>query len=87
MELKGEPTVDRLIISDAQPSIESNNPWKDESPRGPYYMNVMFDSLIAVDPLDGSFIPGLAEEFSVEPDGASIRLKLRQWRPIPRRQR
>ena len=78
MEPKGEPTVDRLIISDAQPSIESNNPWKDESPRGPYYMNVMFDSLIAVDPLDGSFIPGLAEEFSVESDGASIRLKLRR---------
>ena len=29
-------------------------------------------------PLDGSFIPGLAEEFSFEPDGASIRLKLRR---------
>ena len=41
-------------------------------------MNAMYDSLIAVDPLDGSFIPGLAESFSVEPDGTSIRLKLRQ---------
>ncbi len=74
----GETVVDRLIIADGPPSIESNNPWKLESPRGPYFMNVIYDSLIAVDPLDGSFIPGLAEEFSVEPDGTSIRLKLRQ---------
>ena len=75
---KGEPVVDRLIIADGPPSVESNNPWKLESPRGPYFMNAMYDSLIAVDPLDGSFIPGLAESFSVEPDGTSIRLKLRQ---------
>ena len=74
----GEPVVERLIISDAPPSSESSNPWKLESPRGPYYMNAIYDSLIAVDPLDGSFIPGLAESFSVEPDGTSIRLKLRQ---------
>ena len=75
---KGEPVVDRLIIADGPPSRESNNPWGFESPRGPYFMNAVYDSLIAVDPLDGSFIPGLAEEFSVEPDGTSIRLKLRR---------
>ena len=75
---KGEPVVERLVISDAPPSSESSNPWKLESPRGPYYMNAIYDSLIAVDPLDGSFIPGLAESFSVEPDGTSVRLKLRQ---------
>ncbi len=75
---EGDPVVERLIISDAPPSSESSNPWKLESPRGPYYMNAIYDSLIAVDPLDGSFIPGLAESFSVEPDGTSIRLKLRQ---------
>ena len=73
---KGEPVVERLVISDAPPSSESSNPWKLESPRGPYYMNAIYDSLIAVDPLDGSFIPGLAESFSVEPDGTSVRLKL-----------
>ena len=75
---KGEPVVERLVISDAPPSSESSNPWKLESPRGPYYMNAIYDSLIAVDPLDGSFIPGLAESFSVEPDGTSVRLMLRQ---------
>lgn len=73
-----EAVVTRLIIADGPPSVESNNPWKLESPRGPYFMNAVYDSLIAVDPLDGSFIPGLAESFSVEPDGTSIRLKLRQ---------
>lgn len=73
-----EPVVSRLIIADGPPSVESNNPWKLESPRGPYFMNAIYDSLIAVDPLDGSFIGGLAESFSVEPDGTSIRLKLRQ---------
>ena len=73
----GEPVVDRLVIADGPPSRESNNPWGFESPRGPYFMNAVYDSLIAVDPLDGSFVPGLAESFSVEPDGTSIRLKLR----------
>ena len=75
---QGDPVVERLIIADAPPSRESNNPWGFESPRGPYFMNVVYDSLIAVDPLDGSFVPGLAESFSVEPDGTSIRLKLRK---------
>ena len=74
----GEPVVERLVIADGPPSVESNNPWALESPRGPYFMNVIYDSLIAVDPLDGSFIPGLAESFSIEPDGVSVRLKLRQ---------
>ena len=75
---KGEPVVERLVIADGPPSVESNNPWKLESPRGPYFMNAVYDSLIAVDPLDGSFIGGLAESFSVEPDGTSIRLQLRK---------
>ncbi|MCY4624841.1 MAG: ABC transporter substrate-binding protein [Chloroflexi bacterium] len=73
-----EPVVERLVLADGPPSEETNNPWGFESPRGPYFMNAIYDSLIAVDPLDGSFLPGLAEEFSVEPDGTSIRLKLRQ---------
>lgn len=78
MEDKGDPVVERLIIADGPPSVESNNPWALESPRGPYFMNAIYDSLIAVDPLDGSFVPGLAASFSIEPDGTSVRLKLRE---------
>ena len=73
-----KPTVERLVISDAIPSVESNNPWKLENPRTPYYMRPMYESLIGVDALTGEFVPQLATEFSVEPDGTSLRFILRK---------
>ncbi|SVC63270.1 uncharacterized protein METZ01_LOCUS316124, partial [marine metagenome] len=73
-----KPTVEKLVISDAIPSVESNNPWKLENPRTPYYMRPMYESLIGVDALTGEFVPQLATEFSVEPDGTSLRFILRK---------
>lgn len=73
-----KPTVETLVISDATPTVESNNPWKLENPRTPYFMRPMYESLIGVDAETGDFVPQLATSFSVEPDGTSLRFILRQ---------
>jgi len=38
----------------------------------------MYEGLIGNDPSTGAFIPQLAESWAVEPDGKSIRFKLRR---------
>ena len=78
VEAMGEPVVKRLIISTAAPSEESNNPWRYSSPRTPWYFAATHESLIGADADTGEHVPQLAESWTIEPDGKSVRFQLRQ---------
>ena len=78
VEAMGDPVVQRLIVSTAAPTIETNNPWRYESPRGPWFFALTNESLIAGDADTGEHVPQLAESWSIEPDGVSVRWQLRQ---------
>ena len=78
VEAMGEPVAKRLIISTAAPSTETNNPWRYESPRGPWFFSATHESLIGADADTGEHVPQLAESWSIEPDGQSVRFQLRQ---------
>ena len=78
VEAMGEPVARRLIISTAGPSTETNNPWRYESPRGPWFFSATHESLIGADADTGEHIPQLAESWSIEPDGVSVRFQLRE---------
>ena len=75
-ELK--PKVKRLVISTAAPSTETNMPWRYESPRGPWFFASTHESLIGADADTGEHVPQLAESWSIEPDGVSVRFQLRK---------
>ena len=78
----GQPKVDRLVIALPPPSTESNNPWRLESPRTPFFFAATHESLIGADPDNGDLIPQLATEWRIEPDGSSVRFKIRQGIPF-----
>ncbi len=78
VEAMGEPVAKRLIISTAAPSTETNNPWRYESPRGPWFFSATHESLIGADADTGEHVPQLAESWSIEPDGVSVRFQLRK---------
>ena len=78
VEAMGEPVVKRLIISTAAPTTESSNPWRYESPRGPWFFSSTHESLVGADADTGEHIPQLAESWTIEPDGQSVRWQLRQ---------
>ena len=78
VEAMGDPVVERLIISTAAPTVETNNPWRYESPRGPWFFALTNESLLAGDADTGEHVPQLAESWTIEPDGVSVRWKLRE---------
>jgi ABC-type transport system substrate-binding protein len=73
-----KPVEARLIMAQGIPSVESNNPWRNESPRTPWFFAATHESLIGADADTGEHIPQLAEAWNVEPDGMSVRFKLRK---------
>jgi len=75
---EAKPVVKRLVISTPAPSNETNMPWRYESPRGPWFFAATHESLIGADADTGEHVPQLAESWSVEPDGISIRFQLRE---------
>ena len=75
-ELK--PVASTLVLATAAPSSETNMPWRYESPRGPWFFATTHESLIGADADTGEHVPQLAESWSIEPDGISVRFKLRK---------
>lgn len=73
------PVVAKLVIASGNPVSRSTfNPWLSESPRGPWFYATTHESLIGADPLTGDHVPRLATSWSIEPDGRSVRFKLRE---------
>jgi peptide/nickel transport system substrate-binding protein len=73
-----QPAVQRLVIGSPPPAAEGSNPARDQSPNDIYQLRPMYEGLIGNDPVTGAWAPQLAESWSVEPDGKSIRFKLRK---------
>jgi len=78
----GKPKVERLVIALPPPSAESNNPWRTLDPRNPWMFAATHESLIGANADTGDLIPQLATEWRFEPDGNSVRFKLRQGIPF-----
>lgn len=78
----GKPKVERLVIALTPPARESNNPWRTLDPRNPWFFAATHESLVGANPDNGALIPELATEWSFEPDGSSVRFKLRQGVPF-----
>ena len=72
-----EPKMRRLVISVAEPGTESNSP-RILTQTVTWQLRPMYEHLIGIDPATGRFVPQLATEWSLEPDGKSYRFKLRK---------
>jgi peptide/nickel transport system substrate-binding protein len=70
--------VNRLVVGSPPPAAEGSNPSRDLPPNDVYQLRPMYEGLIGNDPSTGAFIPQLAESWAIEPDGKSVRFKLRR---------
>lgn len=72
-----EPSVDRLVMA-LQLETEANDPRYTTSIPSSIGIRPMYDNLIEIEATTGNMVPGLAESWSLEPDGASWRFQLRE---------
>ena len=72
-----DPSVDRLVMA-LQLETEANDPRYTTSIPSSIGIRPMYDNLIEIDATTGNMVPGLAESWSLEPDGASWRFQLRE---------
>ena len=70
------PGVQRVVFSTPPPPL--SNALRDIGGSNTIQLRPMYDHLIGVDPEDGSLVPGLATEWSIDPSGLAIRFKLRE---------
>jgi peptide/nickel transport system substrate-binding protein len=73
----GAPKVNRVVMAVNAPAMENNDPRGDRGPTN-WIVRPMYEYLVGVDPSNGKYIPQLATEWSLQPDGQSFRFKLRQ---------
>ncbi len=71
------PKVQRVVLAVAPPATEGNDMGPMSAP-ALWPLRPMYEDLIAMDAKDGSLVPRLATEWSLEPDGASYRFKLQR---------
>ena len=76
-----KPKVDRLLIAMPSPSREGNNPNTELEPLSVFQLRPMLEWLVGYSS-KGEFEPMLATEWTVEPDGRSLRFKLRKGVPF-----
>ncbi len=72
-----EPSVTRIVIAIEPPAIEANNP-RQICCNDHHQLRPVYENLIGMDPTTGKLIPQLATEWAIEPDGRSVRFKLRR---------
>jgi len=71
-----KPKVDRLVFAVSPPPRESND--VDLAPTSNWATRPMWEHLIAMDAASGKFVPQLAIDWTLEPDGKSYRFTLRK---------
>ena len=71
-----KPKVDRLVFAVSPPPQESND--VNLAPTSNWATRPMWEHLIAMDAATGKFVPQLATEWRLEPDGKSYRFLLRK---------
>jgi ABC-type transport system substrate-binding protein len=72
-----KPKVDRLVMAVQAPGRESNDLRHHGMP-DVWELRPMYEYLVGVDPQTGKLIPQLATEWEVNPNGPSVRFKLRK---------
>lgn len=73
--------IDRVVFA-LQPLTQEHNTPGRLGPPTNVQNNPMYEYLIGMDPVTGAWVPELATEWSIEPDGASIRFQLRKGVPF-----
>jgi ABC-type transport system substrate-binding protein len=76
------PVTDEIIIGALLPSLLSNNVGRGLSPQSQIQLVPMYEYLIGTDADTGALVPQLATEWSIEPNGSDIRIKLRDGIPF-----
>ena len=76
-----EAKIERVVFSVVPTTQEHNTPGKAGPPTN-VQNNPMYEYLIGMDPVTGTWVPELATEWSIEPDNASIRFQLRKGVPF-----
>ena len=76
-----EAKIQRVVFGMEPESQEHNTPGRLGPPTNTQN-NPMYEYLIGMDPTSGAWVPELATEWSIEPDNASIRFKLRKGVPF-----
>ena len=71
------PKVNRVVFAMEPFATESWEVWT-MAANSFLQIRPVYDYLIGVDPANGKYRPGLATEWSIEPDGKSVRFKLRR---------
>ena len=74
--VSAEPVVNRLIFATTAPQIEHSDQ-RLLCCFNALQLRPMYENLLSVNPA-GEFVPGLATDWSLEPDGKSMRVKLRK---------
>lgn len=77
------PKVERVIMAVTPPSSEFSAPRMGGQPQA-FQVRPIYEYLIGIDAETGGFVPELATEWSLEPDGLSFRFKLREGVPWQR---
>jgi ABC-type transport system substrate-binding protein len=76
-----QPSTQRLVISVVTPARESNDV-RMVGNLDIWHIRPMYEYLVGLDPDNGKYVPQLATEWNIEPNGTSIRMKLRQNVPF-----
>ena len=71
------PKVNRVVMAVEAPSTESNRV-REIGQTTMWQIAPMYEYLIGMKPEDGTFVPQLATEWAVKPDGSAINFKLRK---------
>src|SRR3954462_9187333 len=72
-----QPATQRMVMAFAPPGRESNDP-RVTGNTDLWVLRPMYEFLVGQDPVTGKFIPQLATEWKLEPDGKSLRFMLRK---------
>lgn len=75
------PKVNRLMVTMPAPAREGSSPNMELDPLTVFQLRPMLEWLVGYTP-DGKFYPQLATEWTVDPDGKSLRFKLRKDTPF-----
>ena len=74
--------IDRVVIGAQTPGLVSNNIGRGVAPQSQFQLVPMYDYLIGTEAETGALVPQLATEWSIEPNGIDIRIKLREGIPF-----
>ncbi len=72
-----QPKVNRLVMAVNAPAMENNDPRGDRGPTN-WVWRPMYEYLVGVDPATGKYIPQLATDWKLQPDGKSFLFTLRE---------